>query len=190
MKVGDKRRKFECREDIHYKTQTGTSCEKCNAKAFRLGIEPAPSGLLDQCSTTELQKPYMFLITCICGIFIAVTTLSVIQCFIHRKLKNRSNSARISLVEKNPKRNPKGVDDRTSVYDELELKSMNLPDNHYQSLRENWSPAPNTEAKTDEQSFYQDLGENRENLWIRSPQSNFSSSFNKWHRTLILILHY
>ena len=51
-------RKFECREDIHYKTQTGTSCEKCNSKAFRLGIEPASSGLLDQCSTTEseLQK--------------------------------------------------------------------------------------------------------------------------------------
>ena len=42
---------------IHYKTQTGTSCEKCNSKAFRLGIEPASSGLLDQCSTTELQKP-------------------------------------------------------------------------------------------------------------------------------------
>ena len=48
--------KFECRYDIHYKTQTGTSCEKCNSKAFRLGIEPATSGLLDQCSTTELQK--------------------------------------------------------------------------------------------------------------------------------------
>ena len=26
-------------------------------KAFRLGIEPASSGLLDQCSTTKLQKP-------------------------------------------------------------------------------------------------------------------------------------
>ena len=25
--------KFECRYDIHYKTQTGTSCEKCNSKA-------------------------------------------------------------------------------------------------------------------------------------------------------------
>ena len=48
--------KFECRYDIHYKTQTGTSCEKCNSKAFRLGIEPATSGLLDQCSTSELQK--------------------------------------------------------------------------------------------------------------------------------------
>ena len=31
-------RKFDCRKDIHYKTQTGTSCEKCNSKAFRLGI--------------------------------------------------------------------------------------------------------------------------------------------------------
>ena len=41
-------RKCECREDIHYKTQTGTSCEKCNSKAFRLGIEPASSGLLDR----------------------------------------------------------------------------------------------------------------------------------------------
>ena len=42
---------------ITYKTQTGTSCEKRNSKAFRLGIEPTSSGLLDQCSTTELQKP-------------------------------------------------------------------------------------------------------------------------------------
>ena len=49
-------RKFECRKDIHYKTQTGTSCEKCNSQAFRLGIEPASSGLLDQCSTTELYR--------------------------------------------------------------------------------------------------------------------------------------
>ena len=57
MKVKVMCRKFECRQDIHYKTQTGTSCEKCNSKAFRLGIEPASSGLLDQCSTTELQKP-------------------------------------------------------------------------------------------------------------------------------------
>ena len=40
-------------KDIHYKTQTGTSCEKCNSKAFRLGIEPASSGLLDQYSTTD-----------------------------------------------------------------------------------------------------------------------------------------
>ena len=49
-------RKFECRKDIHYKTQSGTSCEKCNSKVFRLGIEPASSGLLDQCYITELQK--------------------------------------------------------------------------------------------------------------------------------------
>ena len=41
---------------IHYKTQTGSSCEKCKSKAFQLGIEPVSSGLLDQCSTTELQK--------------------------------------------------------------------------------------------------------------------------------------
>ena len=46
-------KKFECRKDIHYKTQTRTSWEKCNSKAFRLGIEPASSGLLDQCSTTS-----------------------------------------------------------------------------------------------------------------------------------------
>ena len=57
MKVKVMGRKFECRKDIHYKTQTGISCEKCNSKAFWLGIEPASSGLLDQCSTTELQKP-------------------------------------------------------------------------------------------------------------------------------------
>ena len=53
MNVGDMSRKFECREDKH-KTQTGTSCEKCNSKAFRLGIELASSGLPDQFSTTEL----------------------------------------------------------------------------------------------------------------------------------------
>ena len=46
MKVRVLWRKFECRKDIHYKTQTRTSCEKCNSKAFRLGIEPASSGLL------------------------------------------------------------------------------------------------------------------------------------------------
>ena len=37
------------REDIYDKTETETSCEKCNSKAFRLGIVPASSGLLDQC---------------------------------------------------------------------------------------------------------------------------------------------
>ena len=57
MKVREMCRKFECREDIHYKTQTGTSREKCNSKAFRLGIGPTSSGLLDQWSTTEQQKP-------------------------------------------------------------------------------------------------------------------------------------
>ena len=39
MKVNVMCRKFEYRKDIHYKTQTGTSCEKCNSKAFRLAIE-------------------------------------------------------------------------------------------------------------------------------------------------------
>ena len=57
MKLKVMGRKFECDKDIHYKTQIGTSCEKCNSKAFRLGIESASSGLLDQYSTTELQKP-------------------------------------------------------------------------------------------------------------------------------------
>ena len=59
LKVKVMCRKFECRKDIHYKTQTGTSCEKCNSKVFRQGIEPASSGLLDQCSITELQKPLL-----------------------------------------------------------------------------------------------------------------------------------
>ena len=35
----------------------GPVAKNSNSKAFRLGIEPATSGLLDQCSTTELQKP-------------------------------------------------------------------------------------------------------------------------------------
>ena len=56
MKVKVMCGEFECRKDIHYKIQTGTSCKKCS-KAFQLGIEPASSGLPDQCSTTELQKP-------------------------------------------------------------------------------------------------------------------------------------
>ena len=50
-------RKFECRKDIHYKTQPGPVSRNANSKAFRLGIKPASSGLPDQCSTTELQKP-------------------------------------------------------------------------------------------------------------------------------------
>ena len=57
MKVKVMCGKFECRKDLHYKTQTGTSCKKCNCKSFLPGIEPASSGLLDQCSTTGLQKP-------------------------------------------------------------------------------------------------------------------------------------
>ena len=31
------------RDALYYKTQTGTSCEKCNSRAFWLGIEPASS---------------------------------------------------------------------------------------------------------------------------------------------------
>ena len=58
MKVKVMCRIFEQRKDIHNKIQTGTSGEKCNSKAFRLGIKPTSSGLLDQCSTTELQKPF------------------------------------------------------------------------------------------------------------------------------------
>ena len=30
-------RKFECRKDIHYKTQTGTSCEKCKLRGLPAG---------------------------------------------------------------------------------------------------------------------------------------------------------
>ena len=58
MKVKVMCRKFECRKDMQYiiRPKPGTGCEKCNFKAFWLGIEPASSGLLDQCSTTELQK--------------------------------------------------------------------------------------------------------------------------------------
>ena len=55
MKINVMCRKFECRKDIHYKTQTGTCCEKCNSEAFRLGIELASSGLLDQLLGSELH---------------------------------------------------------------------------------------------------------------------------------------
>ena len=39
MKLVDMCRKFECREDIHYKTQTGTSCEKCKGLSRHFDIE-------------------------------------------------------------------------------------------------------------------------------------------------------
>ena len=38
MKVKFICRKFECRKDIHYKIQTGTSCENCNSKAKAMYI--------------------------------------------------------------------------------------------------------------------------------------------------------
>ena len=44
-------------KDIHYKTQTGTSCEKCNSKAFRLRIEPTSSGLSDQYYSNSFADP-------------------------------------------------------------------------------------------------------------------------------------
>ena len=61
-------KKFECREDIHYKTQlTGDQLRKMQLQSLPpLGIEPASSGLLDQISTTELQKlirPVLLLFT-------------------------------------------------------------------------------------------------------------------------------
>ena len=37
MKVKVMFRKFECREDIHYKTQTGTSCEKMQLQGLPAG---------------------------------------------------------------------------------------------------------------------------------------------------------
>ena len=51
-------RKFECREDIHYKTQTGTSCEKCNSKALRLHGN----------RTRVLWITFFFWITCFGGL--------------------------------------------------------------------------------------------------------------------------
>ena len=71
-------RKFECRKGIHYKTQTGTSCEKCNSNAFRLGIELASSGLLDQCSTTELQMPLPTTWARVQYIYIYIYTITII----------------------------------------------------------------------------------------------------------------
>ena len=35
----------------------GKVAKSATSSPFRLGIEPASTGLLDQCSTTELQKP-------------------------------------------------------------------------------------------------------------------------------------
>ena len=89
-------------------------------------------------------KWYMFLITCICGIFVGAASLFVIQC-LHRRLRNKSNSSR------NPEAN--GVDDKISIYDDVDVRTINLPDNSSQS----------TQAKTDEQSVYQELKMNRDN---------------------------
>ena len=53
MKVRVMCGKFECREAIHYKAQTGTSYEKWNwPRPSRLWIEPTSSGLLDQLTTS------------------------------------------------------------------------------------------------------------------------------------------
>ena len=63
MKVRIMCRKFDCCEDIHYKTQTGTSCKKCNSKAFRLGIEPASSS--GQLHFSQLVP--VWVLKCICS---------------------------------------------------------------------------------------------------------------------------
>ena len=82
----------------------------------------------------------------------------MIQC-LYRKLKNKSNSPRISEGNEIPTMNRNTVDDNISVYDELDVRTMNLPDNH-QSLTESSRPTQKTEAKTNEQPVYQNM--NRE----------------------------
>ena len=72
-----------------------------------------------------------------------MTSLFVIQ-FLHRRLRNKSNS------RKNSEANGEG--DKISTYDELDVRTMNLPDNSSRS----------TQAKTDEQSVYQELNMNRD----------------------------
>ena len=47
MKVKVRCSKFECREDIHFKTQPD-QLRKMQLQDLRLGIEPVPSGSLDQ----------------------------------------------------------------------------------------------------------------------------------------------
>ena len=49
MKVKVRCGKFECREDIHFKTQP--VAKNATPRPLRLGIEPAPSGSLDQRSS-------------------------------------------------------------------------------------------------------------------------------------------
>ena len=83
-------------------------------------------------------------------------SLFVIQC-LHRKFKNKSNSPKIPEANEIPTMNHNGVDDNISVYDELDVQTMNLPDNHYQSLRESSRPTQKTEAETNEPSVYQNI---------------------------------
>ena len=83
-------------------------------------------------------KWYMFLITCICGIFVGATSLFVIQ-RLHRRLRNGSSS------NKNSEAN--GVDDRISIYDDVDVRTRNLPDNSSRS----------TLAETKRQSSYEEL---------------------------------
>ena len=52
MKVMVMFRKFDCRQDIH-KTQTGTSCEKCNSK---LGLPPGLGLMMYTLTTFEFPK--------------------------------------------------------------------------------------------------------------------------------------
>ena len=83
-------------------------------------------------------KWYMFLITCICGIFVGMMSLFVIQ-RLHRRLRNKSNSSKNSEAN--------GVDDAISIYDDVEVQTMNLSNNSSRI----------TVVKTDEQSIYEEL---------------------------------
>ena len=80
----------------------------------------------------------MFLITFICGIFAGATSVFVIQC-LHRRLRNKSNSSKNSEAN--------GVDDAISIYDDVEVQTMNLSNNSSRI----------TVVKTDEQSIYEEL---------------------------------
>ena len=88
-------------------------------------------------------------------------SLFVIQC-LHSKFKNKSNSPKIPEANEIPTMYQNRGDDNISVYDELDVQTMNLPDNHYQSLRESSRPTHKTEAETNEPSVYQNINNEKE----------------------------
>ena len=101
MKVKVMGKKFECRKDIHYKTQTGTSCEKCNSNAFRLGIKPASSGLLDQCHRIDTQPEVRLRVGAFDVRVLVFSTADIFLASVHGKCLRYTEDVDVVFTKKN-----------------------------------------------------------------------------------------